>query len=78
MRVAQQFTAGISGRQTLSPGNGRLTDHLKIDNFSRPFHGLTNEITSLPSDESLGYYHSSAIADWEFGLFVKAGKLVEL
>jgi hypothetical protein len=45
---------------------------MEIDNFSRPFHGLAGNITSLPSDESLGYYHSSAIADWEFGLSGKA------
>ena len=36
---------------------------MEIANFSRPFHGLANDITSLPSDESLGYYHSSAVAD---------------
>jgi len=69
MTVAQQFTAGISDSQTLSPWSGRLKNHQEIDNCSRPFHGLPNDITSLPSDESLGYYHSSAIADWEFALF---------
>jgi hypothetical protein len=36
------------------------------DNFSRPFHGLANAANLLPSDESLGYHHSSAIADWKF------------
>ena len=33
--------------------------------FSRPFHGLRKEFTRVnPALEVLGYYQSSAIADW--------------
>jgi hypothetical protein len=28
--------------------------------FSRPLHGLCNELTLFPSDESQGYFQSSA------------------
>jgi hypothetical protein len=60
MIVAQQFTAVMrSGRIVVREADGwngsRQIDAL----FSRPFHGL--HLASLPSsDESLGYFQSSA------------------
>ena len=31
-----------------------------LSQFSRPFHGLALIIALVPTDESVGYYHSSA------------------
>jgi len=37
--------------------------------FSRPLHGLPSGSPADPSDESLGYFHSSAHADSEVATF---------
>jgi hypothetical protein len=39
-----------------------MTDD-KIDSVSRPLHGLCREFRVFPSDESLGYFQSCALAD---------------
>jgi hypothetical protein len=47
-----------------SPRSGRLKDTGQILNlFSRPLNGLRLAVLPIPSDESLGYFQSSANAD---------------
>jgi hypothetical protein len=36
-----------------------------IDPFSRPLHGLDLHCLFDPTDQSVGYFQSSARADWE-------------
>jgi hypothetical protein len=40
--------------------------------FSRPLHGLGLTFVAVPSDKSLGYFQSSANADWGSVLFVQS------
>ena len=80
MIVAQQFTAGITSGRISSPRSGRLHDkgQIPLTLFSRPLHGLGLIFLVNPSDESLGYFQSSADADSEALLLVQSNLKREL
>jgi hypothetical protein len=61
-----------------SPRSGRLKDTGQILNlFSRPLSGLRLAVLPIPSDESLGYFQSSANADaWDTTLWARLSHVV--
>jgi hypothetical protein len=71
--IAQQFTAGRRSERPQSVE--RTAEVISLGYllfFSRPLHGLDLTFVAVPSDKSLGYFQSSANADWGSVLFVQS------
>ena len=64
--IAQRFIAGERDKKLLSESVQRTTDKSEFSYlwFSRPLHGLLSYLSHQPSSKLLGYFHSSAVADF--------------
>jgi hypothetical protein len=71
MIVAQQFTAGLK-RKRDSPGSGRLNSGTKHRSFQSSVFTDFVSHSCHPSDESLGYFQSSAKRGLAATLFMKS------
>jgi hypothetical protein len=73
LTAAQQFTAGDDGVNDFKSVKRTADSSCSVNRSLMQFQASASRTLPVdlrnPSDESLGYYHSSAIADWEFGLF---------
>ena len=71
MKVAQQFTAGITSDDiAVRRADDRGYSFRILGSFHSSVSRTTLRIVHLPSDKSLGYLHSSANADWERSSFL--------
>ena len=80
LKIAHRFIGGDQHEQQSQ--SVKRTAELKSkslqDLLSRPFHGLVFNLTTFPSDKSLGYFHSSAHADSKPTFWAKRTATVQL
>src|SRR5215471_17685344 len=60
MEIAQRFSAGscVNHLAELAKRATEISRHMVDSKLCRPFHGLAMLLTSDPSAEALGYFHS--------------------